>query len=55
MTQEIVIRVQSNGPNQYGLGKVVSPNVALFEDGFYNLTKEELETKLKAIRRAVVR
>jgi len=51
MTQEYIIRVQSNGPNQYGLGKKVAPNVALFEAGKYDLTKEQLEAELKKIKK----
>lgn len=46
---EYVIRTQSDVANSYGLGKVVSPGVALFEYGTYGLTKTELNAKLKAL------
>lgn len=55
MQNEYVIRVQGNAANQYGLGKVISPGVALFEAGFYDLTKEELNAKLKSLKKAVLR
>jgi len=55
MTQETyIIRVQGNMANQYGLGRIVAPKVALFESGFYDLTKEELEAKIKTLRKAVI-
>jgi hypothetical protein len=41
-----IIRVEGTA-YRYGLGEVVSPGVALFNSGFYNLTKEQLNAKLK--------
>lgn len=48
-TQEYVIRTEGMY-NSYGLGKVISPGVALFEAGMYNLTKQEAEEKLRKLR-----
>jgi len=44
--QEYVVRTQGNGANQYGLGKVISKGVALFEAGKYDLTYDELQKEL---------
>ena len=56
MTQqvEMVIRVEGMY-DSYGLGEVVIPNVTLFRAGNYNLTKEKLNTKLKQIKKAVIK
>jgi hypothetical protein len=54
-TQEYVIRTHSDRAYTYGLGKVVNQGVALFERGFYGLTKEELTAKLKALDKVVLR
>jgi hypothetical protein len=50
---EIVIR-REGMYDSYGLGEVVIPGVALFRAGNYNLTKEELNIKLKQVKKAVV-
>lgn len=52
-TKEYVIRVEGHF-NSYGVGEVVSPGVALFREGFYNLTKQELNTKLKNLGKAAL-
>lgn len=54
-TQEYIIRTQSDRAYTYGLGKVVSPGVSLFEWGFYDLTREELNAKLKSLGKVVIR
>ena len=46
--KEYVIRTEGIA-YQYGVGEVVSPGVALFKAGDYNLTKEELNAKLKQL------
>ena len=43
-----IIRVESERPYTYGLGEVISPNVALFRDGKYNLTTEQLDQVIKS-------
>ena len=43
-----IIRVESERPYTYGLGEVISPNVALFRAGKYNLTAEELDRAIKS-------
>lgn len=53
--QEYIVRVQGSRAWTYGLGEVVSPNVAFFKAGNYDLTPEELTAKLKAIGKAVLR
>jgi hypothetical protein len=52
--QEYIIRTQGVAYT-YGLGKVVSPGVAYFEKGFYDLTKDELNAKLKALGKVMLR
>lgn len=42
--KEYVIRKE--GAHTYGLGEVVSHNVALFKDGFWGLTEDQLKAKL---------
>jgi hypothetical protein len=44
-TQEYLVRVEGTA-NSYGLGKVISKNVALFEVGKFNLTHEQLQKEL---------
>jgi hypothetical protein len=44
-----VVRTQGNAANQYGLGKVISDHVALFEAGNYDLTWDQLQAKLKQL------
>ena len=53
--KEYVVRVHSDRAYTYGLGEVVSNGVALFHDGFYNLTKDQLEAKLKSLGKVVLR
>jgi len=54
-TKEYTIRVQGNVANTFGLGEVVAPNCAYFTDGNYDLTKEQLDAKLKALGKVVLR
>ena len=54
-TQEYIIRTQSDRAYTYGLGKVVSPGVSLLEWGFYDLTREALNAKLKSLGKVVIR
>ena len=54
-TQEYIIRTQGNRAYTYGLGKIVSPGVALFEAGKYDLTKDELARELKNLGKVVIR
>lgn len=51
-TQEIVIRRYAD--NTYGIGEPVIAGVTLFRSGMYNLDKEQLETELKKIKKAVI-
>ena len=53
-TKEYVVRTEGTA-YQYGLGEVVSPGVAFFKAGFYNLTKQELNAKLKALGKVTLR
>jgi hypothetical protein len=53
--QEYIIRTQSDVAYTYGLGKVVSPGVTLFERGMYGLTQDELSAKLKSLGKVVLR
>jgi hypothetical protein len=54
-TKEYIIRVQSDVDNTYGLGEVVVPGVAYFKADGIHLTKEELNRKLKALGKVVLR
>ncbi len=51
--KEYVIRKQGNAYT-YGLGEVISEGVALYKDGHYNLTQEELEIAIKKLGRATI-
>jgi hypothetical protein len=53
-TKEYVVRTEGHAYS-YGLGEVVSPGVAFFKAGFYGLSKEELNTKLKQLGKVVLR
>ena len=53
--QEYVIRTQGNRAYTFGLGKIVSPGVALFEAGKYDLTKDELNRELKKLGKVILR
>ena len=46
MQTEYVVRVQSDRAYTYGLGEVVSPGVALFRAGNYDLSFDEVAAKL---------
>lgn len=48
-TKQYVVRVQGNRAYTYGLGEVVSAGVAIFKTGFYDLSLEELNAKLKSL------
>ena len=54
-TKEYIVRTQSNFAYTYGVGEVVVPGVAYFAKGTYDLTKEELNMKLKALGKVVIR
>lgn len=41
-TQDYVVRTEGMH-NSYGLGKIISPGVALFEAGKYHLTYKQLQ------------
>jgi hypothetical protein len=47
--QEYIIRTESARSYTYGLGEVVAPNCTYFAAGNYDLTKTELNAKLKAL------
>jgi hypothetical protein len=44
-TQEYVVRTEGMA-NSYGLGKVITKNITLFEAGKYNLTYDELQKEI---------
>ena len=52
--KEYVVRVEGTA-YRYGIGEVVSPGVAFFKAGDYNLSKDQLNAKLKALGKAVLR
>ena len=51
-TQKIV-RVEGMA-NSYGIGEEVAPNCVLFKAGDYNLTWDQLKSKLKALPKGTV-
>jgi hypothetical protein len=53
--KEYIIRTQSDVANTYGLGEVVVPGVALFTYGNYDLTKDQLNKKLKQLGKVILR
>lgn len=50
-TIEYVIRKEGVA-GRFGLGEVIVPGVALFKSGNYNLTKEELDRKVRNLKPA---
>jgi len=52
--KEYVIRVEGTA-YRYGVGEVVSPGVAFFKSGDYNLSKEQLNKKLTALGKVTLR
>lgn len=52
--KEYVIRTEGT-PYSYGIGELVVPGVAFFKAGFYNLSKTELNAKLKSLGKVVIR
>lgn len=53
--KEYIVRVEGL-PYSYGLGEIVSPEGAvLFKAGDYNLSKDQLDKKLKALGKATLR
>ena len=52
--KEYVIRIEGTA-YRYGLGEVVSPGVALFKAGHYDLTKDQLNTELKKLGKVTLR
>jgi hypothetical protein len=53
--KEYTIRTHSDRAYTYGLGELVAPGVALFRDGFYGITKEEVSAKLKSLGKVTLR
>jgi hypothetical protein len=53
--KEYVVRVQGNSAWTFGLGEIVSPGVAFFKVGHYDLSKEELNSELKKLGKATLR
>jgi hypothetical protein len=53
-SKEYIVRVEGF-PYSYGIGEVVVPGVAFFKAGFYNLTKDELNAKLKQLGKVTLR
>jgi len=54
-TKEYVIRTQSTVANTFALGQVVAPNCAFFAKGDYDLSKDELNAKLKKLGKVTLR
>ena len=52
---QYTIRVQGNSAWTFGLGEIVSPGVAFFKVGHYDLSKEELNAKLKSLGKVTIR
>ena len=52
MNEKFFIRTQSNFAGMYGVGEVVSPGVALFRTGEFDLTREEAEALLARKQKA---
>ena len=52
--KEYIVRVEGF-PYSYGLGEVVSDGVAYFPKGTYNLSKDQLNAKLKALGKVTLR
>jgi hypothetical protein len=52
--KEYIIRTQGVAYT-YGLGEVVSQGVALFTSGNYDLTKDQLNAKLKSLGKVTLR
>lgn len=52
--KQYIIRTQGTAYT-YGLGEVVSEGVALFHAGNYDLTKTELNAKLKTLGKVTLR
>ena len=52
--KEFIIRTQGVAYT-YGLGEVVIPGVALFKAGDYDLNREQLNAKLKALGKVTLR
>jgi hypothetical protein len=48
-TQQYVVRTQSTFANTYGLGEVISEGVTLFRAGNYDLSWEELQSKMAKV------
>jgi hypothetical protein len=53
-SKEYIIRTQGVAYT-YALGEVVSEGVALFHAGFYDLTKDQLNAKLKSLGKVTLR
>jgi len=52
---QYTIRVQGNRAWTFGLGEIVSPGVALFKVGHYDLSKEELNAALRKLGKVTLR
>lgn len=53
-TKEYIVRVEGHF-DSYGIGEVIVPGVAFFKAGDYNLSKEQLNKKLKALGKVIPR
>ena len=53
-TKDYVIRTEGIA-YQYGVGEVVSPGVAFFKAGDYNLSKDQLNARLKQLGKVTLR
>jgi hypothetical protein len=51
---EFIIRTQSDRAYSFGVGEVVVPNVVLFRNGEYDLTRSEAEALLNRKRKQQV-
>lgn len=55
MNPSFILRTQSNRAYSYGVGEVVSPGVALFRTGTFDLTLTEAETLLASKTKQAVK
>ena len=53
VNEKFFIRTQSDFAGMYGVGEFVSPGVALFRTGEFDLTREEAEALLARKQKAV--
>jgi hypothetical protein len=53
-TKEYVVRTEGHF-DSYGIGEVIVPGVAFFKAGDYNLSKDQLNAKLKQLGKVTLR